>query len=393
MEESNMIYMAFLHLKRILVQNKRGFIITILFPTIVVSLVAFFSNGVSSNTTINIAVVNNDTGKEGKKLLKILDKSNFSIHEVSYKEGEVEIKRNAASICVVIPKNFTQNIKSGEKPSINIVKALNSNVDTAVLNQFNSYIGKQMVLSKAFSETRAFGIKVNQNKFNREIKDNMKNTYVEVTSRYLNNESTRPLSGILSTNLIINFLMYSMIYIVTDIYELKRKKILKRSMSTPNKNSSILMSILLAMFGLLFIQSSILVFVTKNFLHVYFGKSIMAVMLIFAVLNLVVLSAGLVVVRWAKRETHISSVVSLTVTLTSAVGGSFIPLDSIPNLPSVMKKIAYFTPQKWAVEALNKISLENVGVHSILPHIAVLILFALVFFVIGAAQFRRTINE
>ncbi|NYC93098.1 ABC transporter permease [Clostridium acetobutylicum] len=174
---------------------------------------------------------------------------------------------------------------------------------------------------------------------------------------------------------------------------LKGKKILKRSMSTPNKNSSILMSILLAMFGLLFIQSSILVFVTKNFLHVYFGKSIMAVMLIFAVLNLVVLSAGLVVVRWAKRETHISSVVSLTVTLTSAVGGSFIPLDSIPNLPSVMKKIAYFTPQKWAVEALNKISLENVGVHSILPHIAVLILFALVFFVIGAAQFRRTINE
>lgn len=64
--------------------------------------------------------------------------------------------------------------------------------------------------------------------------------------------------------------------------------------------------------------------------------------------------------------------------------------DQIPNFPEALKKISYFTPQNWAISALNDVILKNSGVFDILPKLFILLLFAGVFFAAGALQFRET---
>lgn len=384
-----MIYMAVLHLKRLLIQSKKVFLLTILMPTAIVCLVTFLLSGSKSNVSINVGVVNNDNGVEGKGLLKSLEKEDFVIDKLSYEEAKTKIKKNVEGIVLVIPADFTGKIKNGEKPLVEILKTENGNMDSSIVNQVNAYIGKKVIENGTSDKILKSGVNIEKNKFDRDMKKASNNKYVTASSSYVAHDGVQSLAGTVSSNLIVSFLMYSMMYIVMDLYALRKEKILFRSLSTPNPNSEVLGSIFLSMFVILFIQSALLVTITKFAFNIYWGKSMLAVMLVFLALDLVVLSAGIVAARWAKSEEQISPVVSLMVTLTCALGGSFMPLDQIPNFPDALKKIAYFTPQNWAVSALNDVTLKNSGVYDILPKLFILLLFAGVFFAAGALQFKN----
>ncbi|WP_234122414.1 ABC transporter permease [Clostridium hydrogenum] len=385
-----MIYMAWLHLKRLLIQSKKVFLLTILMPTVVVCLVTFLLSGSKSNASINIGVVNKDSGIEGKGLLKSLEKQAFVIDKLSYEDAKTKIKQNVEGLVLVIPDNFTEKIQNGEKPSVEILKTENGDMDSSIINQVNAYIGKKIIENSTLRNVIKLGVKVDKNKFNSDMKKASNDKYVTVSSNYITHAGVQNLAGTVSSNLIVSFLMYSMMYIVMDLYALRKEKILFRSLSTPNSNSEILGSIFLSMFVILFMQSALLVTITKFVFNIYWGKSMLSVMLVFLALDLVVLSAGIVAARWAKSEEQISPIVSLMVTLTCAIGGSFMPLDQIPNFPEALKKISYFTPQNWAISALNDVILKNSGVFDILPKLFILLLFAGVFFAAGALQFRET---
>lgn len=387
-----MIYMAVLHLKRLLIQSKKVFLLTILMPTAVVCLVTFLLSGSKSNVSINVGVVNNDNGAYGKGLLKSLEKEDFVINKLSYGDAKTKVKKNVEGIVLVIPYNFTEKIRNGEKPVVEILKTENGNMDSSIVNQVNAYIGKKVIENGTSDKILKSGANIEKNKFDTDMKKASNDKYVTVSSSYVAHDGVQSLAGAVSSNLIVSFLMYSMMYIVMDLYALRKEKILFRSLSTPNSNSEVLGSIFLSMFVILFMQSALLVTITKFAFNIYWGKSMLAVMLVFLVLDLVVLSAGIVAARWAKSEEQISPVVSLMVTLTCALGGSFMPLDQIPNFPEVLKKIAYFTPQNWAVSALNDVVLKNSGVYDILPKLFILLLFAGVFFAAGALQFRETVK-
>lgn len=385
-----MIYMAVLHLKRLLIQSEKVFLITILMPTAVVCLVTFLLSGSKSNVSINVGVVNNDKGAYGKDILKSLGKEEFVIDKLSYEEAKTKIKKNVEGIVLVVPDDFTEKIKNGEKPLVQILKTENGNMDSSIINQVNAYIGKKLIENDTYNKILKAGTNIEKNKFDSDMKKASNNKYVTVSSSYVAHDGVQSLAGTVSSNLIVSFLMYSMMYIVMDLYALRKEKILFRSLSTPNSNSKVLGSIFLSMFVILFMQSALLVTITKFAFNIYWGKSMFAVMLVFLALDLVVLSAGMVAARWAKSEEQISPVVSLMVTLTCALGGSFMSLDQIPNFPEALKKIAYFTPQNWAVSALNDLTLKNLGVYDILPKLFILLLFAGVFFAAGALQFRET---
>lgn len=385
-----MIYMAVLHLKRLLIQSKRVLLLTILMPTVIVCLVTFLFSNYKSNASINVGIVNGDRGAEGKGLLKSLEKEDFVIDKLSYKEAKTKIKKNVEGIVLVVPGNFTEKIKNGEKPSIEILKTESGNMDSSIANQVNAYIGKEVIENGTSSKVIKLGVNVDKNKFDKDMKEASNNKYVTISSNYVEHDGVQSLAGTVSSNLIVSFLMYSMMFIVMDLYALRKEKILFRSLSTPNANSQILGSIFLSMFVILFMQSALLVTITKFVFNIYWGKSMLPVILIFLALDLVVLSAGIVAARWAKSEEQISPIVSLMVTLTCAIGGSFMPLDQIPNFPDALKKISYFTPQNWAVSALNDVVLKNSSVYDILPKLFILLLFAGVFFAAGALQFRET---
>ena len=54
----------------------------------------------------------------------------------------------------------------------------------------------------------------------------------------------------------------------------------------------------------------------------------------------------------------------------SALGEAIVNIHKI--VPDFLKKVSYFFPQSWAVDALTSITLKNKGVTDILPDLAIL---------------------
>ncbi|MBZ9608250.1 ABC transporter permease [Clostridium estertheticum] len=387
------IYMAFLHLKRMLKQKTPIFSM-ILIPVLVVGTIAYFTRDSkdSFNEIVDITIVNKEKGRLGNKLIEELktDK-NFEIKELNIKEAQIRIKENKTGAALVIPEGFTENLESGSLKKLDIMKLSDSNVDIVISKKVNNFVTQRLLSNKVMSVIKQNDIVTNKSydEISRKIDASLSNNPVKVELEEIKKDGTRTLSGSLSTSLIINFLMFSMIYIVIEMVELRNNKTLRRSISTPNKNGSIIGSVLLSMLFLCWIQIGLMVIVTKYIFHIYWGKSMFAVFLIFTIFIVVVLSLGLLISRYAKNQSQAVGIVNLVVTPTCLISGTFMPLEF---LPAVFKKIAYFTPQNWALSALNDVALKNSGVIDIIPKLGILILFALVFFTAGSKSLKEMVE-
>ncbi|MBW9144046.1 ABC transporter permease [Clostridium sp. CM027] len=387
------IHMAFLHLKRMLKQKTPIFSM-ILIPVLVVGAIVYFTRDSkdSFNETVDITIVNKDKGSLGNKLIEELktDK-NFKIKESDLAEAQIRIKQNKTGVTLVIPEIFTENLESGNLKKLDIMKLSDSNMDIIISKKVNNFVTQRLLSNKVISVIKQNDIVINKSygEISRKIDTSLSNNPVKVELEEIKKDGTRTLSGSLSTSLIINFLMFSMIYIVIEMVELRNNKTLRRSISTPNKNGSIIGSVLLAMLFLCWIQIGLMVTVTKYIFHIYWGKSMLAVFLIFTIFIVVVLSLGLLISRYAKNQSQAVGIVNLVVTPTCLISGTFMPLEF---LPAVFKKISYFTPQNWALSALSDVALKNSGVIDILPKLGILILFALVFFTAGSKSLKEMVE-
>lgn len=105
--------MALLHLKRMM-KNKATFIMSIIFPALVVSIVVFFTHGINSSSSNNllIDVVNNDSGSISSKLISNLKSSrNISINKVSQEDAERRLTNGSSSLIIIIPENFSEILR------------------------------------------------------------------------------------------------------------------------------------------------------------------------------------------------------------------------------------------------------------------------------------------
>ncbi|XZF15257.1 ABC transporter permease [Chitinophagaceae bacterium MMS25-I14] len=81
---------------------------------------------------------------------------------------------------------------------------------------------------------------------------------------------------------------------------------------------------------------------------------------------------------------------AISVVILSALGGIWVPVDI---LPPMMQRMAMFSPLHWGLDAVNQLLLRNLGITSVLKHMAALVLFGLVLWTISTYQNNRRINS
>lgn len=368
---------ALLHLKR-MIKYKSVILGCLTIPVIIVCALAYLNKGQSSNNTIYIDVVNIDKGNYGYMLLSEL-KTNKKIHfsNESLQNAEDRVKNNTTAAAIVIPDNFSEEFKSGEEPNIKILKLNGANTELSLDSSINTFITKNLIKNKLGSKIKNTSISLNYNNITTDV-------------RVAKKDNAVPLSNSISISLTISFLMYSMIYIVNELNSLKKNRTLRRCLSTPRKNSTIVASIVLAFLVIGWLEVLIMVGIPRLFLNLSWGSSYSALFLVFTALLLVILSMGLLMSRFTKNEQMAPVAVNMVVTITCMVSGCFMPLD---YMGSFMKKLALFTPQNWALTAITDIALKNKGVIDILPNLGVLLLFALAFFTAASSSMKKLIEN
>lgn len=377
--------LTFLHLSRML-KNKGIFFGTLLIPTFVICLVVFFTKGVSSTASINFNVVNLDKGIEGRKLISELQHSHyFNVSEQSMQEAQNNVKTNSSAVALVIPEKFTSDIKAGINPVVKIFKTKDGNMDSPIQTNVNSYILKSLIASKVNKTLIHNGIKPDISAL-----EKIGNEQIHINSSVVVNNKSLSLSNALAINLVISFIMYSMIFIINEILSLRKNGTLRRSLSTPNKNGTILSSLLLSFLFVGWIQLLLFIGITRFVLKVNWGSSFLALFLVTTSLLLVELSLALLLCRWVKNETTAAVIVNMVATITGMLSGCFMSLD---YMPAFFQRLALFTPQNWAMTAINDIVLKNKGVLSVLPNIGILLLFSLAFFTAAASSTKNIVNN
>ena len=345
------------------IKNKRNLIGSFIIPAIIILGFGIIFNGISDSEFEN-AIINNDKGIYAQEFIKEIQKTtDIKIYE---KDDALEgIKKKRLSVCYEIPENFSDTIAKGEKPEIiSYITEKGNNTGNFGFNA-NSLINK-MLLQNQFKQQ---GIDVSIEELSGE------KVNISITGK---NHST--MGDIVVLNMLVSFILFGSIGISTDMFQLKRQNVLKRSFTTANRPGTIIGAVL----GSLFIVSSvgfIIIFLMNSFIssQEYLSKAPVVIANIIA-LVLVSLSLGVFITRIFKNENFITMVLQMIISITCFVGGSFMPVEFLPKSITMFSK---FTPQYWALQSINKGK----------PELSlIVVLFALVLFTAGTFKMKNFID-
>jgi ABC-2 type transport system permease protein len=129
----------------------------------------------------------------------------------------------------------------------------------------------------------------------------------------------------------------------------------------------------------------IVVFLIGLALRVNFGDQPLAMLVVMVLFTLCMTALAFAVSTFLKTEQQANSI-SLLLALTLApLGGAWWPLDIVPEF---MRTIGHLTPVAWTMDAFQMLIFEQGTLLTILPNLAILAGFTLVFFVIAVRRFR-----
>lgn len=385
--------LTLLHLKR-MISKKSVIFMTLLMPTVVICLVTFLTNGSSvnnssSDNTLYIGFVNNDRGTQGAALIKqFTTDPNFYTYTMNESDAKYQIEHNAVAEAIVIPENFSENLKNGASPNLKVLKLNVGNSNITTDSKINTFINQNLIY-KQINLSLKNQLPSYKN-ITTQLYENENLQKISATSKIMTKDKTNTSGNQFSIALCVSFMMFTVIFIVYEILGRKDDGTLKRSIGTPNSKLVILSSIVLAFLIVGWLQVLLMVLTTSLFFHLSWGTSYLALFVLFTSLILVVLGLGVLLCRIIKSANNAPLVCQMVINISCIIGGSYVPIEYFPGL---LKNIAFFVPQSWAIAGLTDIVLKNQGLSAVLPDVAVLLLFALAFLTAGASTIRGLIEN
>ncbi len=160
---------------------------------------------------------------------------------------------------------------------------------------------------------------------------------------------------------------------------------LQRLLVTPTHKSVILLGKIVGRLVMGLVQMLILISFGALVLKVNWGHSLAALMLIVLAFALAAVAMGVLLATFSRTRSQASGLTTMFAMLLAALGGAWWPLEVTPPLYQTIVKVL---PTTWAMIGFNDVIIRGLGVLEVLPEIAVLAGFAVVFFTLGIRRLR-----
>lgn len=359
------------NIKRIL-RKRYNIIFAVIMPAIfiVLAMSQTFGNHMDSN----IGVVDNDNTEYTRKMVESLDKS-MGIHYL--KDGEIKpsIIDSKFDYIIKIDKGFTQDIMSGKNVDIKGYDLNEAELSFTVRMYLNNYINVSKDIAAA-SDGDEKNFYKGMNKYNRGL----------ISANYSDIEINTDKKS--ATSASIGFIIMSILFLATSIPSIlmqdKMTKVYYRIFSTPIPNKKYMLMNILSFLCILSTQIIIILSLMRIIFHADFGASMFNMFVILFVFSIVSISLGICMAGLSKNFSQFWAMSTFINTPLLMLGGCYWPWDI---LPESMKKISYFLPTTWGLKAAQKI-LYSTSLINVQTEIGILLLFALVFFLLGSWKKR-----
>ena len=329
----------------------------LILPMILLPLVILFFIITTSNKDSNIssfeppiALVCNINGKYENKLIKELSK-NVTVFNINDKNKAINLlKDNEVSSVILLGDSFSKDIDSLTPPSITSFKTSKGGGSLLTESNINKFVSKS-------------------------LKSNKSNNDINIISSNIIEKKSFSFENSLIFVFIISYFMYLCSGVFCqDLLLLRKANVLKRMLSTKNKDFEIILSLCLSLFLVQAISSSLVLI----FLNIFNGYEINISMILLLCANSFV-STGLVILicRIFKNESS-----AFFATSMYSLFSIILCLDKLApslNIPFV-DKVSMLSPFYWIFETAN-------GGNTFTSIIA-LILIGLVFVTCGSFKLR-----
>lgn len=406
----NILTVAGLHIK-LVVTNRSVFIFSLIMPLLFTALMGKAKIAGTSDPAgqKSIWVVDEDGRELSVRLIATLKKDeHWQIQIASLPALQDSVSRGEAAAGLIIPAGFTAACLRGEKSALEVVapQPATSGSQLAVhflertATRFAGLVNDaRMAAQAAVPQGKLNGGGHNQTSRNEtgvqhlldslEKSEGLREAQAgQGMTRAPEDPARLPGSSGVNQSSPGMLVMFSLLFMVsgTNILIMERRRgTLRRLLVMPVSKFSILMGKLLGIYFTGVVQMTLLITAGAIFFNVNWGRSPIALALMVLSFAFVATSLGILLATVARTVAQADALASLVVMTISALGGAWWPLDGVPPW---LRLLGHTFPTAWAMDGFQDIIIRGQSLNAVLPEIAVLMGFTLLFLTFGLWRFR-----
>lgn len=365
----------------------------ILFLTaMALGLTAIFGTSGSENFRPRVAIINEDVGKHSQLLIEELKGNPTFQYELSDYDKAIElVDEGKALTAIVLKSEFSESIDRGDVPKIEILKIKDDRY-IFTLENLISNISNRMITNIKISEITADYISNSRNIDKEEMIARLYSKAREawkyrkpigVNKEMINGQGIGNYNHLKHTMIGFSlfFSTYTAVFSIGTILSDRQYNTWQRMLISPVSKVSVLGGSMVAAYMIGVIQLGILILGGKYLFNIDWGSSISGILLVAVSFVFTITCLGLFLSGIVKSYSQLSAITPVVLTSTAMLGGCMWPLEIINS--KILLTIANFVPQKWAVEAMEKIAVHGYGFEAAIMPSLILIGMGLILFTIG----------
>lgn len=362
--------------------SRKGVLVFILLPSIVVAGIISVTGGMSDESA-SLLYTNMDTGAGGKHLIAELAKTGD--YKLAEHSEEQDLKENIigqkGAAGIFIPPDYTAELLSGNQPQVTVYE-LRTTEDSILVKMKVSAITREMLATAvAVKAAGSAGGADQLAQFSAILQQAGEHNVGSTRTDY--NLYPRQTLGVI-TGMTLMFLMGLVTSTVSLIMDDRKRRTMMRMFSAPVRSYEIALGNFLGSFMVGLIQIAVVLVLGRWVLRYDYEVPMYLYFLILAAFMLVSMGIAGTVAGLIRNPNNAGLLNSLILTPTCMLGGCFWPLSIMPDY---MQKAANFTPQKWAIQAVD-IAAAGGGWNELWLPFAILGLMAAVLLAVGSAILR-----
>lgn len=373
------ITIAFLLIRRVL-STKRDIVMSLLLPAAVLAgMVALFAT--TSDVEPKITILNEDKGAYGSLIgnqLELEPKYDLTIvtsgSEEQLKQSIEDGDRNAG---IIIPADYSDQLLAGSIPSVVIYRMNEELWNASLVLTLEAETQRMSQAASLLSESGQLN-KANLDQLLETIHEN------RIATQDADLQIGQTIANPEVIGLMLLFVLMLVMKSVSLIMEDRENRTMARMFTAPIRGYEIAWGNFLGSVAVGTLQLIVMVCLSCYLFGYDPGFSPLLLFLLlecflFTSVGLATAIAGLV-----RNSMQLSNIGNLVITPTCMLGGCFWPISIMPDF---MQKLANFTPQKWLLEAADRLS-GGSNLSAITIPVIIILLFAVVLLAFGAVVLR-----
>ena len=362
--------------------SKRGIILNLLLPAILLAVITGLVSG-SGDQKASIMISNQDQGSLGGYFEKAIARENlYDVHaDSSLSEQMVKdaVLEGTVRASIYIPADYTERLLAGERPQALLFRKNEQLWNISLAASLQTEANKLMASADLLRAQQ--GVEA-------DIALLTKLLDQQAAGGATASEQVMKLGQTLShpetVGIILMFVMLLVGQSIGFVMEDREQRTMARMYAAPLRALDIAFGNFLGSLLVGTIQLTIILSFAYFIFGFMQGVSFGALLLVLECFLLAAVGLAMLIAGFVKNSAQLGQISNLFITPTCMISGCFWPLSIMPDF---LQKLANFMPQKWAIQAIDRLggggSIADIGLQ-----LGILLLFAVVLIGFGAAVLR-----